>query len=216
MKLSRRLKGWASGAILTLASPLTMALSVTDVTLDGMIADAAATITTSGPGNPNPSEADINAVWGPPNFSQILHATPGTTDTGSYGGIDFSITSITPGTGGTFVLSWVASPADLLPTAMDLVFTLKGGSGEYNAYLFDDFVLTDESGSGAGTGDANGAYLITFTNNGGNNPDLSNLRVFIRDGDDTVCCGPPTNVPLPGTVFLLGLGLLGVRLARRS
>lgn len=181
-----------------------------DVTLETNCADALMAMS----GNDDASV--INSYW-PTNWTQVFK-TDGSSS-GSFGGIDFSMTGAAPGsTSGNFVLNWSASPASLLPKTLDMVFTLKA-TNYHAAFLFDDEVITNESGGDPGTGDSSGTWEITFGANGDPTkpiPDLSHLGFYLRNADGT---NPPQQVPVPGTLLLVGLGLLGFgfpRYKRRS
>jgi hypothetical protein len=103
-----------------------------------------------------------------------------------------------------------------LPTTIDLVFGLKGGSAQAAIYLFDEFLLADTGTAGDGAGAAPGTYQVTFLNNSGkNSPALSNMTMFARDGTTPPHSGPPAGIPAPGVLALVGIGLVGLGLLRR-
>lgn len=104
--------------------------------------------------------------------------------------------------------SWLLTVSDAagglnLPLYMDLVFALKAANS-YSAYFFDG-VLID--GSDAGT------YHVSWTNKNGAFHALSHMSLYGRaDADGRV---PPSQIPEPGVLLLLGAGLMGLGLARR-
>jgi hypothetical protein len=109
------------------------------------------------------------------------------------------------GTSGTYTLSATGQP---MPFQLDFALSLKG-SNEFAVWFFDDVTF---DGSGGGT------WAINFNNNGGNNPALSHLNLFIRDGSSSSSSRSSSGggasssgeIPEPnsGTMALLGLGLL--------
>lgn len=187
-------------------------IDVCDVTLGSACADAVGSATG------NDSNSAVNTVFPDgDDWVQLLKTDSGSA--GSYMGIDFTMTGGAPGaaTSGDFTLNWSADPASLLPKAVDLIFVLKASPG-WAGYLFDDEVLTDQGG---GAGSSDGTWEITFTNPGGQIPGISHLAVYIRDGvcdpGNPICDpGGPGNLPAPGTLLLLGLGLLGFRVSRSA
>jgi hypothetical protein len=87
-----------------------------------------------------------------------------------------------------------------LPFTVDLIGFLKAGTP--GAFYFFDNALIDLSNGGT--------FQIVWTNNGGQNPGLSGLSVFVGDPSNE------TTVPEPGPLALLGAGLIGMAsLARR-
>lgn len=120
-------------------------------------------------------------------------------------GIAFTV-SATPGSTGSWTLTGVdtngGAPLNL-PASLDFVIGLKAGS-EYALWGFDD-VMVD--------GADNGSFSIVFSNKGGNNPDLSHLIVFGREGG----AGSIAAIPEARTyaMLLAGLGLVGFAARRK-
>lgn len=119
------------------------------------------------------------------------------------------------GSSGTWNLTYTGAVS---PLYMDFVVLLKAAQSQsgWALYFFDNVKFTSDENSGSGS------YQITWTNNGGNTPGLSHLSLFGRIGEgggggdclpgDPSCGG---NVPEPHGLALVGLGLLGVAVARR-
>jgi hypothetical protein len=129
------------------------------------------------------------------------------------------------GTSGRYVLSWEEQGASALPAVFDLMVVLKGGSA-WAGYLFDDLAF-DGDGSGSGLfrigwcgenspgGDDKGQKAKAkakddeeadddkCTGNG-----FSHLTIYARTGDGLA--PPAGDVPVPGTLALLAVGLLGL------
>ncbi|ABL00184.1 PEP-CTERM sorting domain-containing protein [Pelobacter propionicus] len=168
-----------------------------DMQLNGFAADAC-----SGPNSGNDSAGGLNdlgysdSLFRGNEFTFVAKDETLNGQASSIGeldGIYFSLRS-TGGTSGTWYLTWSGAS---LPATVDLVAVLKGSSS-WSAYLFDNELL-NATGSN-GTGDS---WAITFTNNGGQIPDLSHLTLYARDVEQTP-------VPEPGTMVLLGAGMLGL------
>ena len=78
----------------------------------------------------------------------------------------------------------------------DIMMVFKSGNGEPDTYV--GYLLNSTSGD----------YVSPFTNPAnGNFKDISHVSIYVR--------GDGTQVPEPGTMALLGLGLLSMGLARR-
>lgn len=156
----------------------------------------------SGTGNGgNDGPAEINALaWG--TGWTYLDATDASGNT--FMGLSFTVTATIPGT------SWTLTGTDTngitplnFPASLDFVVSLKGGT-EYALWGFDN---ANVDGSDTGT------FSIVFTNNGGNNPALSNLIVFGREaGGGTVSAVPEANTY---AMLLAGLGLVGFAARRK-
>ena len=167
----------------------------------------------------NDSESVINGLF-PSDPWTLLDKTDGSGSV--YMGVRFNLTASAPPPDGdpdnyTWALSWEEEPAGSngLALTTEFVFATKGGGGGNNgnisgaAYYFNSITFPVSPDNGAGT------FLINYTNNGGQIPDLSHASVYARNGSSG---GPGTgtgSVPVPGTLFLLGLGLLGLSRSRR-
>lgn len=235
--LSKKLRvALAVAAMVGAGSAIAAPCAVNDVTYSptfqedpnsAVNATACANVSPPGPGNPNPEASDINALWnvapwpyGSGNFlyaakdDNALTNTPVSLFGGSF---TFTLNAIDIGaTNGTYLLTATdnnGSTVPNFPLFFDFALTLKGGSSEFAAYLFDN-ALFDGAGGGA--------WRVTFTNNGGNEPGLSNLRLFVREGStgsssssssssSSGLASSSGNIPEPSSSLLaiLGLGLVG-------
>jgi hypothetical protein len=152
-----------------------------------------------------PDLTALNNLWG---VGFVEGVTLGNAGAGSATGVDdvlggfrFTLSGLAEDTSGTYTLTIEDTNGDTLapnlPFNLDFVLFLKGGNADTAAYFFDDTLVDDEGG---------GAWKVSFLNGGSQVTDLSNISLWVRNG---------TEVPEPGSIALLGLGLLGLATARR-
>lgn len=100
--------------------------------------------------------------------------------------------------GGTLSGTW--SINDIWSQFSDVMLVFKGGAGNTNPDTYVGYLLA--SGSTSGT------YISPFVNgNNGNLKNISHVSIYVR--------GKGMMVPEPGTLTLLGLGLVAMGFARR-
>ena len=163
-----------------------------------------------GIGSINDSAAAINSLasWQDPvgQWGLLAKTDPdNSVGTNTLSGIEFTL-SASGGTSGTWTLSALDTngPAYAnLPLYMDFVAVLKASNG-YAAYFFDD---VEVGGSNDGT------WIIAFTNQGGQIPELSHLSLYTRLGADGGI--PPIPEAETYAMMLAGLGLVGLMARRR-
>jgi len=164
------------------------------------------------PGNDNANNIGNLTGFGGDPWS-LLDKTDDVGDT--FNGVRFTFSDVyeVSGDNYTWTLNWIndpepPAPGEGLPLYTDFVFVAKA-SDAYAAYLFEDVYFPAEDLSGGGT------FKITFTNNGGQIPNLSHASAYARL--TTAPIDPePNPAPVPGTLLLLGAGLLGVARFRRK
>lgn len=122
-------------------------------------------------------------------------------------GLNFVLTSDTSKPDGSWLLTVTDTNAGApqnLPATMDLVFALKAADF-YAAYLFDNITVDGNDG---------GTYHIAFNNRGGQIAGFSHMSLYGRfegNGDG----GGGGSVPEPGSLLLMGAGLMGLSWVRR-
>jgi hypothetical protein len=161
----------------------------------------AGNITSTG-GGASDGPAELNAM----NWGTGWTYFDATDESGAtFMGLTFTVTA-TPGSSGSWTLTGTdtngGTPLNF-PATLDFAVGLKAGS-EYALWGFDNAVVD---------GLDSGTFSIVFTNNGGNNPALSHLIVFGREG----ATGSIMAVPEADTyaMLLAGLGLVGFAARRK-
>lgn len=162
-------------------------------------------------GNDSLSDVNVNLLnfddWGIDPWQAFMKSDGPTT--ASLFGLDWSLSADENQVSGSWTLSVLSDPVPAdLPVTLDLLVVLKGGNEGWVGYRFDDEVFS-VIGANAGT------FEINFENTGGQTPALSHLSLFARESGDGG--GDPTEeVPEPGVLALLGIGLLGIASSRKS
>jgi len=129
-------------------------------------------------------------------------------------GFNWTLSSPNTGTSGVWTLTLEDAHADdliTLPIFVDFLVVLKG-SDNWAAYFFDDRQIAQTSNEGT-------FQIVFYTTPNSEHatpqiPGLSHMSLYLREGSDDDL--PPERIPEPSAVALLGVGLLGMGLARKG
>lgn len=123
------------------------------------------------------------------------------------GDISFSLSANIDSVTGDWTLTATDSDPNTepnLPLTLDFAALLKSGT-KYAFWFFDDRSVDVNN---------DGTFTIKFKNNGGQFGELSHMDLLWRTGDEGGSGGQ--DIPEPGPLSLLGLGLMGLWFARRK
>jgi hypothetical protein len=151
----------------------------------------------------NSSGTDLSTAFGPGfGINPVLKSDENPQDT--FAGIDFTLTADISSSG-VWNLAFESDPDTSV--VLDMVVAIKAAEGSALWYFPNETFSTD--------GDGDGTFVITWTNGGGQIPDLSHMEIWFRESDGQV----QVVVPAPAGLLLLGSGLLaaamGSPIARR-
>ena len=148
--------------------------------------------------------------------------TPGGIDplSGTVLGVTFTLNAEPEGgaASGTWNLSWLQTGTPGYDVKMDVIAVIKA-SDRFASYLFEDLSFTTNNSIGT-----DGTWKVAYKKPAGRNlitPDLSHLSLYYRDATHSDPCtsncgGGGSSVPEPTQLALLGIGFMGMALARRN
>lgn len=141
----------------------------------------------------NPPQVNIDMMFGYDDwvFAEKDDDIDGTDETD----IDVGFTL----TGDTLGGEW--SIDDIWGLYDSVMIVIKGGGGNINPNVYVGYLIE--------FGETMGSFMTPFANaNNGNEANISHMSIYVR-GE------PRQSVPEPSTLMLLGLGLVGIGVARR-